>query len=208
LTEDEAQEWLVARLNVPRETLKQLQAYIDLVVAEQANQNLVSAATIPNFWARHIVDSAQLLQYFEKEGSVLDVGSGAGLPGIVLAIITGMPVTLVEPRPLRAAFLTRVANELQLRNIEVMSSSLAHVPVRKYTVVTARAVAALPKLVAMTIPFTDLSTVWVLPKGKSGRDELESLPTTWQGRWTAQPSVTDPESLILVGRGIRMRGKA
>jgi 16S rRNA (guanine527-N7)-methyltransferase len=208
LTEVEAQEWLIQHLDVSRGTLDRLQIYSDVVAKEQSKQNLVSHATIPDFWARHIVDSAQLVRHINPDSSILDIGSGAGLPGIVIAIITDAPVTMVEPRPLRAAFLARVADALGLHNTEVICAPVARVPKRTYAAVTARAVAALPKLVAMAIPFTDLSTVWVLPKGKSALAELESLPATWQGQWTTQPSVTDPESHILVGRRIRIKGRA
>jgi 16S rRNA (guanine527-N7)-methyltransferase len=209
LNEDEARAWLVTHLNVPRETLERLAIYAGMVKDEATRQNLVSAATLGHFWSRHIVDSAQLLCHAEnRTGRWLDIGSGAGLPGIVVAIITNAPVTLVEPRPLRANFLTDVVDRLQLAHADVIAAPLGRVKKRKFAVVTARAVASLPKLVAMTIPFTDLSTVWVLPKGKSALEELESLPPTCQGVWTAQPSVTDPESHILIGRGIRMKGKA
>jgi 16S rRNA (guanine527-N7)-methyltransferase len=208
LNEAGARAWLVAHLDVSRETLDKLADYAAMVADEQARQNLVSAATLPDFWSRHIVDSAQLLTLVpEAPGPWLDIGSGAGLPGIVIAIIAGTPITLVEPRPLRAQFLETVAERIGLDNVEVVAAPLARVKKRKFGVVTARAVAALPKLVAMTIPFTDLSTVWVLPKGKTARAELESLPPTWQGAWTVVQSVTDPASHILVGRGIRMKGK-
>jgi 16S rRNA (guanine527-N7)-methyltransferase len=213
LNEDDAREWIAQTLNVSRETMDRLAAFAAMVAAEQATQNLVSAATIPHFWSRHIVDSAQLLPLVEtsaqaSQASWLDIGSGAGLPGVIVAIIAGAPVTLVEPRPLRADFLTRVASALDLANVTVVASPLSRMIPSCFGIVTARAVAALPKLIAMVIPFTDLSTVWVLPKGKSARAELESLPATWQGQWTTQASVTDPESHILIGRRIRMKGKA
>jgi 16S rRNA (guanine527-N7)-methyltransferase len=209
LTEEEARAWLVEQLNVSRETLDKIADFAGMVEAEQKNQNLISVATTPHFWTRHIVDSAQLLCHVgDARGPWLDIGSGAGLPGLVIAIIAQAPITLVEPRPLRAAFLCRVADALHLNTVTVVAAPLSRLSPSVFGVVTARAVAPLPKLVAMTIPFTDLSTVWVLPKGKSARAELESLPTTWQGQWTTQASVTDPESQILIGRGIRTKGKA
>lgn len=208
MNEIEARAWLVAHLDVSRETLDKLAAYAAMVADEQSRQNLVSTATLPDFWSRHIIDSAQLLTHTPNApGPWLDIGSGAGLPGIVIAIIARTPIMLVEPRPLRAQFLSTVADRLGLDNVEVVAAPLARVKKRNFGVVTARAVAALPKLVAMAIPFTDLSTVWVLPKGKTARAELESLPPSWQGAWTVVQSVTDPASHILVGRGIRMKGK-
>jgi 16S rRNA (guanine527-N7)-methyltransferase len=208
LNEADVRLWLASRLNVSRETLERLAAYAAMVADEQLRQNLVSAKTLPDFWSRHIVDSAQLLLLTRgASGAWLDVGSGAGLPGVVIALITGAPVTLVEPRPLRADFLRRVADSLELDIVTIAAAPLARVTPSKFSVVTARAVAALPKLVAMTIPFTDLSTVWVLPKGKTAHAELESLPSSCQGNWVVHPSVTDPESYILIGRGVRIKGK-
>lgn len=208
MNEADARAWLADSLDVSRETLDRLAAYARMVATEQTLQNLVSAATLPHFWSRHIVDSAQLLNLARGgTGPWLDIGSGAGLPGLVIAILTSGPVTLVEPRPLRADFLRRVIEALNLDAVTVAAMPLARLKPSNFGIVTARAVAVLPKLVAMTIPFTDLSTVWVLPKGKSARAELESLPSTWQGDWTIAPSVTDPESHILIGRGIRTKGK-
>ena len=211
MTEDEARAWLVERLNVSRETLAKLAAYADMVAAEQVRQNLVSAATLSHFWARHIVDSAQLLDHARAHpaaaaGPWLDIGSGAGLPGIVLATMNPAPIMLVEPRPLRAAFLDRVIAALGLRHATVIAAPLARVPVRYCAVVTARAVAPLPKLIAMAQPFTDLSTIWLLPKGRNGRSELAMLPRPWQDAFTAQPSVTDPDSVILVGTKVGKAG--
>jgi 16S rRNA (guanine527-N7)-methyltransferase len=200
LNEADARAWLVETLNVSRETLEQLAAYAAMIAGEQVKQNLVSAKTLPDFWSRHIVDSAQLLLLTNgTPGAWLDIGSGAGLPGMVVALITGAPVTLVEPRPLRADFLQRAADALKLEAVTIVPTPLGRVKPSTFSIVTARAVAALPKLVAMAIPFTDLSTVWVLPKGRTAHAELESLPSTWQGDWIVHPSVTDSESYILIG---------
>ncbi|MFM9978332.1 MAG: 16S rRNA (guanine(527)-N(7))-methyltransferase RsmG [Sphingomonadaceae bacterium] len=202
MTEDEARHWLIANHDVSRETLAKLDSYAVAVAAEQRSQNLVSAATLSNFWSRHIVDSAQLLR-LGGAGSWLDIGSGAGLPGLVIAVLTHGDVLLVEPRPLRANFLVRLVQALDLPRCRVAATPIARVDTETFAVITARAVAPLPKLVAMAGRFADLSTIWVLPKGRSAQSELASLPTAWQGHWSAVPSVTDPSSRILIGRGIR-----
>lgn len=209
MTEDEARDWLTSSLDVSRETLECLAAYAALVEAEQANQNLVSASTLPHFWARHIVDSAQLIVLAGDRAccSWLDIGSGAGIPGIVIAILTDAPVILVEPRARRAAFLVDAANALNLTNIRVAACSVEKLVAEPVDIVTARAVAALPSLVARASRFARKETLWLLPKGKSAKAELESLPKAWHGVWSTQQSVTDPESYVLIGRNIRTSGK-
>lgn len=209
MNEADARAWLADRFDVSRETCDRLSAYVALVEAEQVRQNLVSAATLSDVWGRHIIDSAQLLGHADGvRGPWLDIGSGAGLPGIVLAILSPAPITLVEPRALRADFLRRVAERLALTHVEVKALPLARVETQHFAVITARAVAALPSLVAMATRFARNETVWLLPKGKSALAELESLPKAWHKRWDAQQSVTDPASFILVGRGIFTKGRA
>lgn len=209
MTEDQARDWLVSRLDVSRETLDRLAGYAALVEAEQANQNLVSASTLPNFWARHIVDSAQLVEIAatHSAGCWLDIGSGAGIPGIIIAILTSAPVTLVEPRARRAAFLLGAATTLDLPNVRVAATTAQKLDASPVDIIAARAVASLPSLVAMASRFGRKETLWLLPKGKTAKDELASLPQTWQGDWTLRQSVTDAASYILVGRNIRVDSK-
>jgi 16S rRNA (guanine527-N7)-methyltransferase len=206
LTEEEARAWLVSSLDVSRETLDQLDAYAALVRAGQETQNLVSASTLPTFWSRHIVDSAQLV-LLGQAGSWLDIGSGAGIPGLVTAIITGNPTILVEPRARRAAFLQETAETLGLMHVRVVASTVQKLVANPVDNITARALAALPAIIEMAAPFAHKGTVWLLPKGKSAETELASLPRAWQGHWEMRASVTDPDSHILIGRHIRVTNK-
>ena len=206
MTEDEARDWLKQNFDVSRETLAQLDTYETLVRVGQHTQNLVSASTLPTFWSRHIVDSAQLVLLGEK-GSWLDIGSGAGVPGIVTAILTGAPTILVESRTRRAEFLQETVEKLNLLNVRVVASTVQKLVANPVDNITARAVAALPALLEMALPFAHKGTVWLLPKGKSAQTELASLPRAWQGDWEARASVTDPGSQILVGRHIRVKSK-
>ena len=98
--------------DVSRGTVARLQDYEAMVRDEARRQNLVSAATLDDFWARHVLDSAQLLRFVKRAGEWADVGSGAGLPGVVIACLTDDPVCLIEPRRLRADFLERVIERL------------------------------------------------------------------------------------------------
>lgn len=203
-TEDEAKAWLTEQ-GVSRETFLRLDQFYASVALEQVNQNLVSAKTLPAFWSRHIVDAAQLIAFTEnRKADWLDVGSGAGIPGIVTALLTAAPTRLIEPRKRRAGFLRAVVNALKLDNVDVIQSEAERVKGMPASVITARAVAALPTLVAMAAHLADEKTLWIMPKGRSAKVELESLPATWQGDWTMHRSITDADSFILVGRNVRI----
>ena len=190
--------------DVSRETLGRLEAYVALIREESARQNLVSAATLDSIWYRHILDSAQLVRYAPDDAaSWIDLGSGAGLPGIVIACIVNGPVTLVEPRRLRADFLHRVCDALRL-GAQVVSAKADKVT-GHYQVITARAVAPLARLLEISHHLSTGKTRWVLPKGRNAAAELAEAKRTWQGTFHVERSVTDADSYIVVGTGVRAK---
>ena len=122
MTEDEARAWLRINFDVSRETWDQLESYVALLLDEMERQNLIAASTRDHVWARHIVDSAQLLTLAPepKEGAIwADLGSGAGLPGVVVAILSRYQVSMIEVRRKRAEFLCRVVEQLEYGNIGI-----------------------------------------------------------------------------------------
>jgi 16S rRNA (guanine527-N7)-methyltransferase len=194
----------VARRDVSRETFEKLDAYAALLREESRRQNLISTSTLDHLWERHILDSAQLVRFEpHRRASWVDIGSGAGLPGIVIACLVVGPVTMVEPRRLRAEFLHRVCESLGL--------SATVLPGRseraggKYDVITARAVANLAKLLEISAHLSTRKTTWVLPKGRSAEHELAEAQQAWQGAFHVERSVTDSESRIVVVTGVRSR---
>jgi len=140
---------------------------------------------------------------FEPNGgaSWVDIGSGAGLPGIIIACLVKGPVTLVEPRALRVDFLTRAARALQL-NCNVVQARAERVT-GTFDVITGRAVAALPRFLSMCEHLSTRKTRWVLPKGRSAQSELEDARRSWQGVFHVEQSITDPDAKIVVGTGVR-----
>ena len=189
---------------VSRETIEKLDAYAALVAEESARQNLVSASTLEQFWERHILDSAQLVRFEPRpRSSWADVGSGAGLPGIVIACLVDGPVTLIEPRRLRAEFLHRTCESLRL-NATVYTGKVERLEA-KYDVITARAVASLPRLLEISAHLSTRNTVWALPKGASAERELAEARRTWQGAFHVEQSVTDADSKIVVATEVRAR---
>jgi 16S rRNA (guanine527-N7)-methyltransferase len=194
----------VARRPVSRETFEKLEAYAALLREENQRQNLVSASTIQHLWERHIIDSAQLVQFEPHKGaSWVDVGSGAGLPGIVIACLVDGPVTLLEPRRLRADFLHKVAESLQLRaSIFCAKAERVH---GTFDVITSRAVATLTNFLKISAHLSTRKTVWALPRGRSAERELVEARRTWQGAFHVERSVTDADSHIVVATGVRAR---
>jgi len=189
--------------NVPRETIEKLERFAALIREENERQNLVSRATLDNLWERHIVDSAQLVRY--GRGSWLDIGSGAGLPGLVIACLVDGPVALVEPRRLRAEFLQRAAADLDLA--VAVHLSKAEALRGRFDSITARAVASADKLLRLSAHLAHSGTRWILPKGKSAQSELAEARLNWQCEARVEPSLTDPESAILVLSEVRAKKK-
>jgi 16S rRNA (guanine527-N7)-methyltransferase len=187
---------------VSRETFEKLERYVAMLREENARQNLVSAATIDHVWDRHILDSAQLVRYEPfPDASWVDIGSGAGLPGIVVACLVEGPVTLIEPRRLRAEFLHKLAESLSLQ--ATVECTRAERVAGRFDVITARAVASLTKLLEISAHLSTRKTVWALPKGRGAPAELAEARRTWQGNFRVEPSVTDADSYIVVGTGVR-----
>ena len=194
----------VARRDVSRETFEKLQAYAVFLREENRRQNLISASTVDDLWKRHILDSAQLVRFEPHAGaSWVDIGSGAGLPGIVIACLVEGRVTLVEPRRLRAEFLHR-ANESLDVVVDVICSKAERAQGR-YDVITARAVANLAKFMEISAHLSTRKTTWALPKGRNAEVELAQAQQAWQGTFHVEPSATDPESGIVIVTGVRAK---
>lgn len=203
--------WLIERHDVSRETLDRLDRYVALLLEENTRQNLIARSTEADIWDRHIRDSAQLYGLAPptlREGRWLDLGSGPGLPGAVLAILGAGSVSLVESRRKRTDFLARVVAELGLENARIEPVRLERLTPFRADVITARAFARLPKLLAIAAPFADRDTLWLLPKGKSVEDELAEARRLWHGDFETVQSITDPRSFIVRASGVRRKGKA
>jgi 16S rRNA (guanine527-N7)-methyltransferase len=189
---------------VSRETFEKLERYVALLREENSRQNLVSAVTLDTVWERHVLDSAQLVRYEPRAAATwVDIGSGAGLPGIVIATLVDGPVTLVEPRRLRAEFLHKAAESLDLR-VTVECARAERVQ-GTFDVIAARAVAPLGQLLKISQHLSTRKTVWALPKGRSAAAELAEARQAWQGAFRVEPSVTDATSFIVVGTEVRAR---
>jgi len=211
-SEDAARAWIGEAFAPTPDQWEKLDRFVAKLVAENDRQNLIAASTIPTMWVRHIADSAQLLSFDTRDGDGLwiDLGSGAGLPGLVIAILSARPVLLVESRKRRCDFLRSVAAELDLANVEIVEAPLERIETRPAATISARAFAPLDKLLDLSARFSTESTRWLLPKGRNAVKELALLPQPWQRMFHVEQSRTDAESQILVGSGkiaAKQRGK-
>ena len=215
--EDEARDWLVAEMGADGAAMARLERLVAMLAQENARQNLVSATSMSAVWLRHIADSAQLLRYVPRETPDLvwmDLGTGAGFPGLVVAALRPeMEVRLVESRARRIEWLEYARSEMGLAQARVVGQRLELVPSEPVGVISARAFAPLEKLLTLSARFSTGRTIWLLPKGRSGAQELEALSTGGFGAQSGfkhqlrvEASLTDPEAGILVGQVNFSRG--
>lgn len=191
---------------VSRETLAKLVAYEQLLQRWQKTINLVAASTLKTVWERHFADSAQLWAYRPAQVETsLDLGSGAGFPGLVLAIMdsTQRPTrhTLVESDSRKAAFLREVARGTGV-TVDILCGRIEspeiHAKVGAVDCVTARALAPLPRLVELAAPFFGPSTLGLFSKGREVTAEIGDARLAWDFDIELKPSVTDPDGRVVL----------
>jgi len=191
-------------LSVSRETLERLRAYVDLLTRWNERINLVSATSLADVWRRHILDSAQLVRHIPRGAQVLvDLGSGAGLPGLILGILGVPDVHLIEADQRKAAFL-REAARVTKAPATVHAARIESVAPFPVDVLTARALAALPQLLERSAPFMSQNTVCLFLKGQDLDDELTAAQKKWiMPRTQILASLADPTGYILRVEGLR-----
>jgi 16S rRNA (guanine527-N7)-methyltransferase len=182
---------------VSRETLARLTAYADLLTAWNERVNLIGRGTVADLWRRHFLDSAQLHPLLPPgRGTLVDLGSGAGFPGLVLAIMGGPHVHLIESDQRKAVFL-REAVRITAAAATVHATRIDGVPAIAADIVTARALAALDPLLDLAAAFLRPHTVCLFLKGRTAADELTLAAKRWKMAADLLPSRSDPTGVIL-----------
>lgn len=183
--------------------MAQLDELSSALAIENKRQNLVSAASLDTVWQRHIADSLQLLKHVPRGTSPwLDLGTGAGFPGLAIAIARpDTEVVLVESRARRIDWLEGMIDRCGLENCRVEGRRLEHVEAFPGRVISARAFAPLERLLRLSARFSTPDTVWLLPKGRSAAQELQEQPEKVRKMFHVEQSLTDEAAKILVGKG-------
>jgi 16S rRNA (guanine527-N7)-methyltransferase len=196
-------------VNVSRETIFALDTYAGLLRKWQRAINLVSGATLDDLWRRHFLDSAQLLPLLpEGDGHITDLGSGAGFPGLVLALLSGRPTNLVESDQRKAAFLGEVARATGCAGrVRIHAARVEALKPWVSPVITARALADLTQLLDWASPFLSTVSVCIFPKGAKAEEELTAALRVWKMTVERVRSVTDPTGLILRLSHLERRGQ-
>jgi 16S rRNA (guanine527-N7)-methyltransferase len=190
VTEGEARGWIEERHGAAGvDAMSRLAA---LVRDEARRQNLIAPSTLDEIWARHIVDSAQLIPLAVAcAGTWLDIGTGAGFPGLVVAALADFLSACCEA--LDATSRTTVVTG-KVERLQVTAA-----------VISARAVASLWELLGAARHCSTWNTLWLLPKGRSAREEIASAQQSWHGAFHVERSITDPESLIVIAKEVTRR---
>lgn len=190
---------LAAETGVSRETLGMLKIYIDMLKTWNETRNLVSKVSLEEVWHRHVMDSAQLEPLIPGNAETLaDLGSGAGFPGLVLAILKRdqLTVSLFEATKKKAEFLKAVADRLKLP-VQVRNERIEEAPRQAFDVITARACAPLPQLLAYAQDLVGPDTMCLFLKGQNMVLELTDARKFWKMRVRNHPSKTHPLGTVL-----------
>ncbi|MDF1854955.1 16S rRNA (guanine(527)-N(7))-methyltransferase RsmG [Pseudooceanicola sp.] len=190
----------LADLNVSRETIERLEAYVQILTKWNSSINLVSPATLNEVWSRHIVDSAQIFSLAPWASKWADLGSGGGFPGLVIAILLGESndgsMILVESDQRKSAFLRTALRETNTK-AQVVAERIEETAPLQADILTARALAPLTRLLTFTERHQRPGGVSIFPKGQSWRAEIEAAQAHWRFHYDAVPSKTNPDSVVL-----------
>lgn len=202
-----------AKYNVSHETYLKLEKYCQYLIDWQDKMNLVSKKSLQDIWARHFEDSAQLYNFIPSTAkSLLDIGSGAGFPGLVLAIIAAektpyLKITLAESIKKKTLFLNYVKEELSLNNTTILNERVETIKNKKFSAITARAVTSLDDLLKYANLLLDKNGLCIFPKGKSYKEEIEQAQKQWKFSLTIVDSNTSEEGKILIIKKLTKKGR-
>jgi len=189
----------VGGVDVSRETFAKLQYLTTLITKWTRSINLIAPKSVPEIWDRHIVDSAQVYNCAPTNWTHwLDLGSGGGLPGLVIAILDQdqRPITLVESDKRKCLFLSNARRELGL-NVQIINDRIENVEIGDADVLSARALAPLPDLLTFSDNLLMPSGTAIFPKGARFQDELDQAGRAWHFEARAHKSLTNPDSRVL-----------
>ncbi|MEC6997590.1 MAG: 16S rRNA (guanine(527)-N(7))-methyltransferase RsmG [Pseudomonadota bacterium] len=185
--------------NVDKEKKRLLEKYVFLIKKNQENVSLIGKSTISDIWLRHIIDSLQIIKYLPKEEKnkfLIDVGTGAGLPGVVLAIMGRSDVLLCEKSPKKTNFLKVVLKECSL-NAKIYNCRIEDIIMNNIAIIVSRAYASIKKLILTNIHLISKETILVIHKGKKHMKEIADAKKEFAFNFKKFDSITSNEGVIL-----------
>jgi len=197
---------LLDQLNVSRETVQRFEVFSDVIRKWNPKINLVSKSSLEVLWTRHIVDSVQVYRSIETSRKWVDIGSGGGFPGLIVALIAAdeapeMAVTLIESDKRKSVFLRTAARECGVK-VQVISDRIEKIESQKADVLSARALADLNTLLGFAHRHLDVDGTALFPKGVTWKKELEDARQHWHFEMEPITSLTEPDAVILKLRGV------
>lgn len=186
--------------SVSRETRRRLEIYVELLGKWNKSINLVSKTTLDDVWRRHILDSLQIAELGADTCQWIDLGSGGGLPGLIIAAAKAenspdTHVTLVESDQRKCAFIAAAASAMDVQ-VSIQCRRIEESTGHTYDVISARALAPLSHLLDLALPYRHQSSVCIFPKGAKAEDEMIAAQKDWRISYDAVGSKTDPSSKI------------
>ena len=182
-----------------------LNKFIEKLISYNKHTNLVGKSTLINPWRSHILDSIQVSCYIDnKNSNILDIGTGAGFPGLVLAIIGYNNVTLVDSNMKKIYFIKTVCSELNIK-VGIVLSRIEKLKKEKYQFLTSRALANLNKLFIYSHKFTNKDTVQIFLKGKTVKDEIKEAKKKWNFNNVIYPSYSDIRGSVLIIKNLKLK---
>ena len=195
-------ETFISQLNVSRETLDRFLLYAEILAKWQAKINLISESSMVNVWSRHFLDSAQLYDLVPRGAkTLLDIGSGAGFPGMVLAVMGVKNITLVEADSRKCLFLSEVLRETG-KHANIVNCRIEKFDGGYFDIITARALAPMDKLLSYINPHFGPSTKGLFLKGEQVDRELTKAKKQWKLEYKTVPSITNDRGSIIIAEKI------
>jgi 16S rRNA (guanine527-N7)-methyltransferase len=185
--------------NITNQEIFNLEKFIEILLQYNQKMNLIGSSTITDIWSRHILDSAQLLQFIkDKNQRIADLGSGAGFPGVILSILGIKNITLIEKSPKKCQFLEKIS-EISPNKIHIINQNIIDIKNIKFDIITSRAFAPLNKLLKLSKNLTTDKTKYILLKGKNLELEInESKKELKNHQYQIFNSKTSSEGKIIV----------
>ncbi len=191
-----AKNYLLNEQNVSRETFSQLESYVELLLKWNERINLISLNSAKHIWTRHILDSAQLIKYLDFKRPLMDVGSGSGLPGMVLSILGVKEVHLVDSDIRKCVFLQE-AKKFSKNTIKIHNCLFLDVNTASINNITSRAFSNVTKFLGDISQKIDANGDVLLLKGKSWQSEIDEAKHNWNFDYTINQSITDDSGVVI-----------